>query len=111
MVITSSGSNATNAPPTAYEDQLSPYVFVYSICDELNCCFSLLCFSHDVLTTIFERFLNKRELSALSLTCTYLRDLCKPHLFRTCSLGLDRPITLEIVPPSSVWPYIRYEDC
>ena len=111
MTLTSSGSGVVNSLPTAYKAQLPQYFHTYSACDELHHWPSFLRLSHDVLTIILELIPDKLELGALSLTCTYLHDLCKPYLFRTCSFALDRPVTLEIYPPSSVWPYIRYENC
>ncbi|TFK81460.1 hypothetical protein K466DRAFT_667116 [Polyporus arcularius HHB13444] len=47
------------------------------------------------------------DLCALSLTCHYMRELCMPYLFGACTVMVNSCITLEKLPPSSVWPHIK----
>ncbi|RPD62204.1 hypothetical protein L227DRAFT_28983 [Lentinus tigrinus ALCF2SS1-6] len=73
----------------------------------------LLRLSNDVLLIIIEMVGTPKmhDLDALSRTCTHMHGLCKPYIFRECSLGLYYAITLdtlERLPPSCVWPHIRY---
>ncbi|KAI0714030.1 hypothetical protein C8T65DRAFT_726796 [Cerioporus squamosus] len=47
------------------------------------------------------------DLCALSQTCRYMRRLCMSRLFGTCTVRVKGCITLEELPPSSVWPHIK----
>ncbi len=50
------------------------------------------------------------DLCALSQTCHYMRELCMPYLFGTCTVMVNSCLTLEKLPPSSVWPFIKCVD-
>ncbi|EJF59125.1 hypothetical protein DICSQDRAFT_65656, partial [Dichomitus squalens LYAD-421 SS1] len=61
----------------------------------------------DVLVYIFQMLRPARGLRSLSFTCRWLRTLCAPVLFESCTVTIRRPITTPQFLPPTLWPFVR----
>ena len=62
----------------------------------------------DSLLELFEYARTRGSLRPLSLTCKWIRELCKPILFRRCCLRMEYRFNARYSIPETIWPHVRY---
>ncbi|KAI0641648.1 hypothetical protein C8Q79DRAFT_284134 [Trametes meyenii] len=62
----------------------------------------------DILEKIFALLCPGGNLGALSLTCKWLREACKPYLFRCIRIGTHTPLELKYLQHLTIWPHARH---
>ncbi|KAM5544872.1 hypothetical protein V8D89_001770 [Ganoderma adspersum] len=62
----------------------------------------------DSLLELFEHARTCGSLRPLSLSCKWIRELCKPILFRQCRLRMAYRFNARDSIPETIWPHVRF---